>query len=497
MVIPGRVEKPHDEVSSQFEQLLASYSSAHTNTTESLTSQGTELVETIQKQNIVSSESEKSIDCKDVGLAKEISCKNVGTQTEEFFAACPPEKPLPSQTVKVPFQNSMKNCDTETTNETSPRIKEERVDQHEIAKTKINWPKKRGSNGKDAKQRKTKSTKNASKLRKRKRISYNLDSSDDDDHFIKSEPMESDEDYQPFYGDLLKSGSEGEGEDSVGYDAIEKFLHKGDEGNRNRSMPNPEQNLEQGLGQNLEQDLKQNLEQDLVQDLDGNAAVHELEKIDELENVKKEVKFVERDGKFFCTLCGSGHRDRSGWIEHVRSHTGERPYKCMVCFRAFIRKRTLVRHEKIHKRPSKNVINVSVKNEIESDSVVNQNRNDKENSNGNEGKNANGSDDIGLISWNDVENKGWNDGGNRNEDDIEQDDGDSSPNSSEEEEGENTVDLEALERKAEGLETPIKVRGPKRQKVNGKYVCGMCSATYNQVCRFMYIKNLIGEITIN
>mmetsp|Transcript_10997 Transcript_10997/g.17724 ORF Transcript_10997/g.17724 Transcript_10997/m.17724 type:complete len:101 (+) Transcript_10997:2593-2895(+) len=37
-------------------------------------------------------------------------------------------------------------------------------------------------------------------------------------------------------------------------------------------------------------------------------------------------------------------------IAHTRTHTGEKPYKCFVCQRAFAQKSNLKRHGKIHTR---------------------------------------------------------------------------------------------------------------------------------------------------
>jgi uncharacterized Zn-finger protein len=51
-----------------------------------------------------------------------------------------------------------------------------------------------------------------------------------------------------------------------------------------------------------------------------------------------------------CELCGKrftrGFHQRS----HLRSHAGERPFKCRECGRAFTRDNDCKRHEKLHAR---------------------------------------------------------------------------------------------------------------------------------------------------
>ncbi|XP_059055031.1 zinc finger protein 888-like [Achroia grisella] len=50
-----------------------------------------------------------------------------------------------------------------------------------------------------------------------------------------------------------------------------------------------------------------------------------------------------------CSYCGRAFRDKKVLIHHVRTHTGERPYVCVVCNAAFAQRTPLVTHQrKLH-----------------------------------------------------------------------------------------------------------------------------------------------------
>ncbi|XP_038624032.1 ras-responsive element-binding protein 1-like [Tachyglossus aculeatus] len=54
--------------------------------------------------------------------------------------------------------------------------------------------------------------------------------------------------------------------------------------------------------------------------------------------------------KKFCTVCNKRFWSLQDLTRHMRSHTGERPYKCQTCERTFTLKHSLVRHQRIHQK---------------------------------------------------------------------------------------------------------------------------------------------------
>ena len=53
--------------------------------------------------------------------------------------------------------------------------------------------------------------------------------------------------------------------------------------------------------------------------------------------------------KLFCSYCQKGFNKNFDLAQHVRSHTGERPYQCVICGRGFAQKSNVKKHMTTHK----------------------------------------------------------------------------------------------------------------------------------------------------
>lgn len=57
---------------------------------------------------------------------------------------------------------------------------------------------------------------------------------------------------------------------------------------------------------------------------------------------------IHADGEFKCKVCHKTFDRKDTFNDHVRNHTGEKPYKCRFCPKSFSRSFVLTKHEKNH-----------------------------------------------------------------------------------------------------------------------------------------------------
>lgn len=51
---------------------------------------------------------------------------------------------------------------------------------------------------------------------------------------------------------------------------------------------------------------------------------------------------------FACTYCNKAFLHREAWRTHERKHSGEKPYVCKTCNKGFTEQYTLRKHQRLH-----------------------------------------------------------------------------------------------------------------------------------------------------
>ena len=54
------------------------------------------------------------------------------------------------------------------------------------------------------------------------------------------------------------------------------------------------------------------------------------------------------DGALACKFCNKTFDRKDAFKDHIRSHTGEKPFTCGICGKSFSRSFVMRKHEKIH-----------------------------------------------------------------------------------------------------------------------------------------------------
>nr|BAA23165.1 DNA-binding protein [Homo sapiens] len=124
--------------------------------------------------------------------------------------------------------------------------------------------------------------------------------------------------------------------------------------NRRRSPPRPRQRWWSRPGSGRPRPEKLAEETEGPSDGESAAEKRSSEKSDDDKKPKtdspKSVASKADKRKKVCSVCNKRFWSLQDLSRHMRSHTGERPYKCQTCERTFTLKHSLVRHQRIHQK---------------------------------------------------------------------------------------------------------------------------------------------------